>query len=263
MKATLLGTSTAIGMPAPLCSCQYCQQVNRTRPSLFIQTQDKNILFDVSPDINKQSHNRFENIDGVFLTHHHHDHATGIRELNHTTLKPERVVMEGKVPSSKIPKWLSKEYDIHCSSHVKKHLLSDMSYIFERDNMNIVEVSDTQSIDVGNLEIIPFIAEHCLGYLGYVIKTEDRKIVYHPDYGKLRTDVKFDNVDTLITDVSSILGYNIHGTEEQFNELVKDVNPDEILGTNVSEHLSQENTNSLKEKVSGTNIKIVSDGYTF
>lgn len=263
MDCTLLGTGSAIGMPAPLCDCKYCCDINRTRPCLLVKTEKRNILFDISPDIREQSFREFTDIDSVFLTHYHHDHITGLQELCHTTLSPEHVVTDDEIESHKMYNWLGKEYDVYGSNYVQSQLRDNLSYIADKDEINLIELTEDKSIQIGSLDITPFIAEHTLGYMGYVIDDGSKKVVYHPDYGKLRTDNSFDDIDTLVTDGSSILGYDIHGSRDEFEELIGTIDAENIIFTNVSEHIAQESTENLKNKIKGINSKIVSDGYKF
>lgn len=264
MKCTLLGTSTAEGIPAPLCDCSYCKKLNRTRPSLLVETESTNILFDVSPDIRQQYHDTFTHIDAIFLTHHHHDHSTGLKELNHTTFSKDIIENESQPQlNNKIHSWLGQTYDLYCSKETKKFLDKSIGYIMNNNAINIKEVKDSEEIIIDNVKITPFIAEHSFGYMGYMIKDENKCVVYHPDYGRLNTEVKFDSIDYLVMDGSSYLGYNIHGTLSEFENLKEKINADRILFTNVSEHISQKNTALLKSLNKNFNNAIVDDGYVF
>ncbi len=260
MKCTLLGTSAANGIPAPLCNCNHCKNTIRTRPSLFIETDNTQLLFDVSPDIKKQSQGRFTNIDSIFATHHHHDHITGLQEINHTTLN--KSIIEQNL-NNKIQSWFGQNYDLYCSKGTRKFLNESLGYIMNNDSINIITVEDAETISIGNIKITPFIAEHSIGYMGYHIENDNKSVVYHPDYGKLRTKHKFKNIDYFIVDGSSALGYDIHGTKKELQKLIKEVNADQLLFTNVSEHISQKNTDELKYIGEKWGNAVVDDGYTF
>lgn len=86
MKLTVLGCGTSTGVPVIGCHCAVCSSTDRknrrTRSSLLIQTQGRNILIDTSTDLRAQSlSNGLERIDAVLLTHPHADHIHGIDEL--------------------------------------------------------------------------------------------------------------------------------------------------------------------------------------
>lgn len=100
MDCVLLGTSTSIGMPAPLCECNYCKTIERTRPSLLVSDDKNTILFDASPDISKQTNKiqQIDNIDSIFLTHHHHDHSAGLKEINNMKLPKDKIAGNNELP---------------------------------------------------------------------------------------------------------------------------------------------------------------------
>lgn len=86
MRITVLGCGTSTGVPIIGCHCEVCASQDiknkRTRSSLLIQAQNKNILIDTSTDLRHQSlANGLERIDAVLFTHHHADHIHGIDDL--------------------------------------------------------------------------------------------------------------------------------------------------------------------------------------
>lgn len=86
MKITMLGSGSSAGVPFIGCDCAVCTSKdpknNRTRVSLLIETQGKNILIDTSPDLRQQAlrHN-IRRIDAVIYTHDHADHVGGLDEM--------------------------------------------------------------------------------------------------------------------------------------------------------------------------------------
>ncbi len=86
MKITILGCGTSTGVPVIGCKCSICASIDvknkRTRSSLLVSANNKNILIDTSTDLRHQalSHN-IERIDAVLYTHPHADHIHGIDEL--------------------------------------------------------------------------------------------------------------------------------------------------------------------------------------
>jgi len=258
MKCTLLGTSSAVGMPAPLNTNETYNK--RTRPSLLIETDNVTLLFDASPDIKQQSNNRFDSLDGVFLTHHHHDHASGLREINHTTLDSKKVVFNPE--DIELDDWLNKEYAVYCSKQTLDLLKTNMNYVINNDNMEFRIIKDSEKIFIDNLKITPFKTNHTDGYLGYKIESDNKCVVYHPDYGKLDTNVEFNNVDTLVVDGGAAVGMEIHNSKQELIELINNINADNLLFTNVSEFIIQSSTDEMIRK-SDWSDAIVEDGYTF
>jgi len=86
MKVVILGCATSTGVPIIGCHCPVCTSDNsknkRTRCSLFIETNGKNILIDSSTDLRCQSLKRgITRLDAVLYTHSHADHTHGIDDL--------------------------------------------------------------------------------------------------------------------------------------------------------------------------------------
>lgn len=86
MKFIILGSGTSTGVPMVGCSCPVCSSADprdkRTRSSLLIQNNGKNILVDTSTDLRAQAlREKLEQIDAVLFTHSHADHVNGIDDL--------------------------------------------------------------------------------------------------------------------------------------------------------------------------------------
>jgi len=86
MRILFLGSGTSTGVPVIGCKCKICQSANprnkRTRASILVSTNNRNILIDTSTDLRFQALAfHVERIDAVFFTHAHADHIHGIDEL--------------------------------------------------------------------------------------------------------------------------------------------------------------------------------------
>lgn len=86
MKFTFLGTGTSHGIPVIGCNCKVCKSKDfrnkRNRCSAFVETDDKKILIDISPEFRFQALKiGLKQIDAVLLTHSHADHLHGIDDL--------------------------------------------------------------------------------------------------------------------------------------------------------------------------------------
>ncbi len=85
-KLTFLGTGGSLGIPVIGCSCSVCHSTDplnhRLRPSVLVQLGEKKFLIDAGPDFRYQAL-RFQvlTLDGVLLTHAHHDHTAGLDDL--------------------------------------------------------------------------------------------------------------------------------------------------------------------------------------
>jgi len=84
-----LGTGFSSGVPEGNCACEVCEKARdmsspffRTRSSVLIEHDGKNILIDAGTDFRFQTikHN-VRKIDAVLITHAHEDHIGGIPDL--------------------------------------------------------------------------------------------------------------------------------------------------------------------------------------
>ena len=86
MKVTILGSGTSTGVPMVGCSCRVCSSDDpgdrRTRASLLIRHEGRNILIDASTDLRFQAlREGIQRVDAVLFTHSHADHVNGIDDL--------------------------------------------------------------------------------------------------------------------------------------------------------------------------------------
>lgn len=81
-----LGSGGSMGIPVIGCHCPVCESDSpfnkRLRPSGLLTINNKKILIDCGPDIRLQAlRYHIDSLDGLLLTHAHHDHTAGIDEL--------------------------------------------------------------------------------------------------------------------------------------------------------------------------------------
>jgi phosphoribosyl 1,2-cyclic phosphate phosphodiesterase len=86
VKAIILGSGTSTGVPMVGCGCRVCSSDDprdkRTRASLLIRHNNRNILVDTSTDLRRQAlRENIDRIDAVLFTHSHADHVNGIDDL--------------------------------------------------------------------------------------------------------------------------------------------------------------------------------------
>jgi phosphoribosyl 1,2-cyclic phosphate phosphodiesterase len=100
MKATLtvLGSGTSMGVPTIGCDCAVCHSSDRrdrrTRPSVVIEYNGRNVLIDTTPDFREQAiRENIRRLDAVLYTHTHADHLLGIDDLRPLSFlhKPNRL----------------------------------------------------------------------------------------------------------------------------------------------------------------------------
>lgn len=88
MKGSLLflGTGGSVGVPMVGCQCAVCKSDSpfnrRLRSSALIQLDHRQYLIDAGPDFREQAlRHGISKLDGVLLTHAHHDHTAGFDDL--------------------------------------------------------------------------------------------------------------------------------------------------------------------------------------
>ena len=92
LDVTLLGTGTSTGVPVPACDCAVCRSGDprdqRTRCSLLLGFNGRNILIDAATDLRQQAlRESIRHIDAVLFTHTHADHIHGIDDLRPFNVK--------------------------------------------------------------------------------------------------------------------------------------------------------------------------------
>lgn len=97
IKITFLGTGSALGVPQLGCHCHVCKspsKVNKRKRTCFLlETGGKTFLVDPGPDtkIILEEHH-LKKLDGVIITHAHHDHIGGYDDLRVYAIRQEGVI---------------------------------------------------------------------------------------------------------------------------------------------------------------------------
>ena len=81
-KITFLGCGTSTGVPVISCECEVCTSTNpknnRTRSSIFLESDNTQLLIDTGPDLRQQLlRENITNADALLFTHGHADHTVG------------------------------------------------------------------------------------------------------------------------------------------------------------------------------------------
>jgi len=89
MQIRFLGTGAAEGIPAINCQCAHCMRARqeggkliRERNAVLFSFPGYELLVDTPPGIHRLlSKNNVQHLNGIFLTHEHFDHTSGIEEF--------------------------------------------------------------------------------------------------------------------------------------------------------------------------------------
>src|ERR1700691_5116442 len=86
VQVTVLGSGTSMGVPTLGCTCAVCKSAdphdNRTRPSLLLSYNGRNVVIDTTPDFRSQAIRAGMNrLDAVIYPHGHADHILGLDDI--------------------------------------------------------------------------------------------------------------------------------------------------------------------------------------
>ena len=183
----ILGTIQDAGSPQIACTKDCCKELfdkpNNTRQVVSLGVYDaatnKKYLFEATPDLPRQlkyliqygGKSEKEVPDGVFLTHAHIGHYTGLMYLGKEAMSADRV------PVYAMPK-------------MKEFLETNgpWSQLVSENNIIIKPLKDNETIELSNLlKVTPFIVPHRDEYsetVGYHIQGPNKSALFIPDIDK-------------------------------------------------------------------------------
>lgn len=205
MNITILGSGDAKGVPRLGCSCKICQvsyqeknKNYRTRPSIFLQERNLNILIDTAPEIRLQTAaQKIKRIDIVIFSHDHADHILGYDDLvNFNRLLNKKMAHSLEIYASK--KTLS---ELNCRFPYIKNLVKYYQNI-SSPQLTIKTFSSFKKFNLVGWNILPIKISHGPGYLyAFKFTKKNKTFVYIPDIIKSVSDKiikKLANCDLLI-----------------------------------------------------------------
>jgi len=241
MKATLLGSGDPLGMPVPMCNCEYCEEgPSRLRAGLLVETEETTLVFDAGPDIHQQLlETGVESVDGFFATHCHFDHFGGLPEL-HT-----------------LDRFTESEINLYGSEAVEEYIEEVYTWI------DIQVHRTTEKVDISDCEIHSFEVEHSefLPMQGFTIKKDGKKIVYIPDLKHLPESEKYKDADLLFVHGMYLFEKHVeededHASGEELKKQIEKVNADKVVLIGNSEHF---NKMTIQEEKEATEYEIGED----
>lgn len=181
---TILGIAQDAGFPQADCQKEHCQQFwdgeveKRHVVSLGLtdQTTGQNWMFEASPDFTAQLHqlkstSGYNDLSGVFLTHAHIGHYTGLIYLGHEVMG-----------ASEVP--------VYAMPRMKSYLETNgpWSQLVTMNNISLQEIKSGSAIRLTpNLSVTPFLVPHRDEYsetVGYRIESPNKKVLFIPDINK-------------------------------------------------------------------------------
>lgn len=240
-KFIFLGTGGSMGVPVVGCSCDVCQSTlsynKRLRPSALIKINGKSFLIDSGPDFRFQALKYdVKDLDGVILTHAHHDHTAGLDELRIFTLRSGQplpcIMSEETLRELKI-----RFYYIFDSRYTQDgvKLTTDLSINCLKKNSGDVVFEGMKFSYIayyqGGMKVNGF----RFGDLAYVTDIKD----YHPEIISSLKGVK-----TLVISALRFTSSHLHFTVDEAVEFAKKVGAQNTWFTHIAHELDHECTNA-------------------
>jgi len=201
----VLGTTQDAGSPQIGCTKDCCKDLfNNPNPSrkvvslgLFDPAQKKKYLFEASPDIVTQlrslktaSHSSSDVPDGIFLTHAHIGHYTGLMYL-------------GKEA------WNTVQLPVYCMPKMKNYLKQNgpWSQLVSQNNISLQTLTNEAPVQLNDsLQVTPLLVPHRDEYsetVGFLISGPNKRALFIPDIDKWEKWNR--NIDSLIGSVDYAL----------------------------------------------------------
>ncbi len=175
MKAhtfTFMGTGAGCGVPAFFCDCPACEEARRdpraARGDCGVMIRgEKTLLIDTPPDIRHQLNREgVRTIDELVYTHAHFDHLGGLGELEYMI----RLVTRTPLPT-------------YGSATALGGAITEFHYLDDILDLRPIEPFETHEFDGVRYTALP--ATHAPGTYGYLIETDETRLFYASDTGKL------------------------------------------------------------------------------
>jgi phosphoribosyl 1,2-cyclic phosphate phosphodiesterase len=234
MKITILGCGTSSGVPLIGCPCEVCRSTNpknkRTRSSVLLSNNGKNILIDTSTDLRYQSlKNRVNHIDAVLYTHSHADHIHGIDDMRAFNFASGALI------------------PCYGNKNTVNTIKNIFQYLFHKNpNGSAVPLLEFRVVDspfnLHGITIIPVPVLHgSIPILGYRIGN----MAYITDCSHIpeQSEKMLKNLDLLILDSLRHKPHPTHFNIEKAIEVSKGLHPQRTVFTHLTHDLDYEKTN--------------------
>ena len=196
----------------------------RTRSSILVKVNNKNILIDTSPDLRNQLYEaKCTNIDAVLYTHVHSDHTSGLPDMRAMSL------INNKIIPAYMPNDMKSEMEL-CYKYIfkgEKDYLPFMKIIELNNSFNFHDTHiETFKHNHGSIDV----QTYKIGKFAY---STDLKKFYNSDIEKLK------NLDLWIV---GLLRYDPHPSHAGFNQIldyIKYLKPKKTLFTHMTALIDQ------------------------
>jgi phosphoribosyl 1,2-cyclic phosphate phosphodiesterase len=237
-----------MGVPTIGCDCAVCASTDphdkRTRPSVLVTYNDRNVLIDTTPDFREQAiRERVRHLDAVLYTHAHADHILGLDDLRPLTYHRAG----GRIP-------------LYANERTAGVIRSIFKYIFDSDykygGLAQVEMHDIQ----GAVELFGASFEPVTVFHGdaEVFGFRFGSAAYLTDFSTIPdvTLERLHGLDILFLDALRHRPHPTHSTVEHSLSIVERVKPKRAFFTHICHDLPHEATNAMLPP----NVRLSFDG---
>jgi len=167
MRVRFLGTGGAEGIPAINCHCDHCTRARsqdgklvRERSAILFSLPGYELLVDTPPNIPALlTKNGVDHIDGIFLTHEHYDHASGLVEFDYWGGKVDLLIEKGLYKRLQSQGMAGRSQDVAFYQACRQGVAMRFDGFF----------------------ITPFAVRHTVPCFGLAIYCQGRKVIYAAD----------------------------------------------------------------------------------
>jgi pyrroloquinoline quinone biosynthesis protein B len=183
IEIVLLGVAQDAGVPQAGCTCENCVAAHHN-PALrqyavavgmIDHTTHQQWLIDATPDIRFQLHPLGSPISGIFLSHAHLGHYTGLLHLGYEA-------------------WHSRDIPVYASSQMATFLRNNATFsaLLTRRNIELFPFRDSETLTLSpSLSITPIAVPHRAEYTdtyAFMIRGPNRTLFYCSDIDYLVSD---------------------------------------------------------------------------
>jgi phosphoribosyl 1,2-cyclic phosphate phosphodiesterase len=203
----------------------------RTRPSVLVQYNGKNVLIDTTPDFRQQAiRERIDRLDAILYTHAHADHILGLDDIRPLSFRHE----------SKVP--------LYARNSTAEAIEQVFKYIFDADykfgglaRVAMNRMNASVELFGAKFEVVPVIhgeAEIDGFRYGSAAYLTDFSSIPESSMDKLQV------LDILFLDALRYKPHPTHSSVEQSLALVERLKPKRTFFTHISHDLPHEATNA-------------------